>query len=253
MGHRAAPGRRGAGAEVRTLLAFLAAGPGYPADAADRRSVRIAGLVLPLRALIAIVVVTLVVLFDYTRAFIPGDVQALGRAPEAMRFQSLERLLLFGALPLLIVVWGFRDRPSHYGVRLGDWRVGLPLALVGCVAMTPVVAALLGMPDFRAYYAVAPAPLAERVLTNVLDLAPAEFLFRGFLMFSLLRAIGPLGIVVAQLPFVFAHLGKPEIELFSTLFGGSVYGWLDWRTGSILWSALAHVYIVTLVVSLATG
>ena len=32
---------------------------------------------------------------------------------------------------------------------------------------------------------------------------------------------GGLGIVVAQMPFVFAHLGKPEIELFSTLLGGN--------------------------------
>ena len=77
-------------------------------------------------------------------------------------------------------------------------------------------------------------------------------LFRsGFLMLTLLRAIGPVGLIVALLPFVFAHLGKPEIELFSTILGGAVFGWLDWRTRSIWWSALGHVYILTLVVSVA--
>jgi membrane protease YdiL (CAAX protease family) len=55
------------------------------------------------------------------------------------------------------------------------------------------------------------------------------------------------------MPFVFAHLGKPEIELFSTLFGGLVYAWVDWRTRSIVWSTIAHVYIVTLLVLLAAG
>ena len=32
-----------------------------------------------------------------------------------------------------------------------------------------------------------------------------------------------------------------------TLAGGMAYGWLTWRTGSILWGALAHTYILTLV------
>jgi membrane protease YdiL (CAAX protease family) len=80
---------------------------------------------------------------------------------------------------------------------------------------------------------------------------PSEFVFRGFLLFALVRAFGGIGVLISTLPFVFAHLGKPEIETFSTLFGGMVYGWVDWRTGSILYSAAAHVYIVTLLVALS--
>ena len=72
-------------------------------------------------------------------------------------------------------------------------------------------------------------------------------------MFPLLRLYGGVGLVIATLPFTFSHLGKPEIETFSTLFGGLVYAWVDWRTGSILYSAVAHVYIVTLLVVLAAG
>jgi membrane protease YdiL (CAAX protease family) len=53
---------------------------------------------------------------------------------------------------------------------------------------------------------------------------------------------------VATLPFVFAHLAKPELELFSTLAGGMVYGWLAWRTRSILWGAIGHTYILTLLI-----
>jgi membrane protease YdiL (CAAX protease family) len=55
-------------------------------------------------------------------------------------------------------------------------------------------------------------------------------------------------VVVATLPFAFAHLGKPEVETLSTLFGGLLYGWLDWRTGSVLWSGLAHTWILSLAV-----
>ena len=82
-------------------------------------------------------------------------------------------------------------------------------------------------------------------MTNALELSAAEFAFRGFLMLALVRVIGPLGVVVAALPFVFGHLGKPELELFSTLGGGLVYGWLAWRTRSIVWGAIGHTYILT--------
>jgi membrane protease YdiL (CAAX protease family) len=50
---------------------------------------------------------------------------------------------------------------------------------------------------------------------------------------------------VATLPFAFIHLGKPEVETLSTLLGGAAYGWLDWRTGSVLYSGLAHTWILS--------
>jgi len=235
------------------IRAGFTAAPSYEGTAAERRAVTILGLGLPLRATTAILVVTLVVLFDYSRTAIPQDVQALGRAASAIRYQALERVILFGLVPALVVLFAFRDRLASYGWGLGDWRWGIGLAAVGCAVMTPIIALVGSNADFRTYYAVSGAPVGDLLVTNLLDLVPAEFLIRGFLMFTLLRTIGPLGIVVAQLPFVFAHLGKPEIELFSTLLGGMVFGWLDWRTRSILWSALGHVYILTLVVAVAGG
>lgn len=227
--------------------------PAYPAELDDLRTVRFFGLELPFRASVAIVVVTLAVLLDYSRTFIPEPIRALGMGPEGLRYQSIERLALFLLMPLAVVIFGFRDTPARYGLRLGDWRWGIGLIVVGCAVMTPVVILLASLPDFRAYYAPSIAPLPDMLITNTLDLVSAEFILRGFLMFALLRVIGPVGLLVVQFPFVLAHLGKPEIELFSTLFGGFVYAWVDWRTGSILWSALAHIYIVTLLVMLSAA
>jgi membrane protease YdiL (CAAX protease family) len=236
-----------------TLFDRLAAAPAYPASRADLRTVRLLGLDLPVRASVAIAFVILAVLFDYSRTFIPDPIRALGLGAEGLRYQSIERLILFLLVPLAIVVVGFRDSPARYGLRLGDWRWGVAMILVGCAAMTPIVMFLAGLPDFRAYYAPAVGPLPDIVVTHAFDLVSAEFLIRGFLMFALLRVMGPLAILVVQFPFVLTHLGKPEIELFSTLFGGFVYAWVDWRTGSILWSALAHIYIVTLLVVLSAS
>jgi membrane protease YdiL (CAAX protease family) len=234
-------------------LADLFHGPDYPPSAADLRTIRIAGLEMPLRATVAITVATFALLFDFSRTFIPESIQDLGRAPEAIRFQALERVVVFGLVPLLVVVVGFRDRPSAYGLRLGVWRLGLGLALAGCAVMTPVVLWAAAQPAFRDYYAISSTGVGDLLVTHVLDLVPSEFVYRGFLMFVLLRAFGPVGVLMATMPFVFAHLGKPEFELFSTLAGGLAYGWLNWRTGSIVWSAAAHVYILTLILWAAGG
>jgi len=239
------------GALRRWAAAFVGS-PSYPPNAEDLRTVTVLGLDMPFRAGVAVVIVTLAVLFDYSRSFIPEYIQDLGRAAEAMRFQALERTLLFGVIPLVIVVLVFRDRPARYGLRIGDWRWGLTLALAGCAVMTPVALALAQVPLFREYYAVSSATPVDHVITHTLDLVPAEFLIRGFFMFALIRVYGGIGVLIATMPFVFAHLGKPEIEVFSTLFGGLAYGWLNWRTGSILYSAGAHIWIIT-VLLVATG
>ena len=240
-------------ASLQRAWAGLTVGPAYPASDADRRLVSVVGLHLPVRATVAIAVVVFVVLFDFSRTFIPDDILA-GRTPDALRATAWERVVLFGLVPLAVVVFGFRDRPGRYGLTLGEWRWGVGLMLAGCVAMTPIVLWYAMLPDVQLYYGPSAAPLGEVALTNALDLTASEFLFRGFLTLTLVRAIGPVGVLVATMPFVFGHLGKPELELFSTLGGGLVYGWLAWRTRSIVWGSIGHTYILTLVtVAVAAG
>src|SRR4029077_6054644 len=154
---------------------------------ADRRVVRIVGLDLPLRASTAILVVMLVLLFDFSRTAIPQEAQALGRAVAAARHQALERVVLFGLVPALVVVFAFRDRLRSYGWGLGEWRWGIALAAGGCAVMTPIIVAIGANPDFRSYYSISSAPVGDLLVSNLLDLIPAEFLLRGFLMFTLLR------------------------------------------------------------------
>jgi len=243
---------RRAGVSWARLRAWLVAAPPYPANAGDLRTIDLLGLQLPVRATIAVVTVTLILLLDY-HGRIDGLVSSLlgpgsGTAADLKRIQGIGRLLLLGVVPLLVIVVAMRDRPSRYGVRVGDWRAGLAIGLAGCIVMTPVVLAVARVPAFWSYYAPQATTPGQVLLTSALDVIPAELFFRGFLMFALLRVIGPMAVVIATLPFAFAHIGKPEVETLSTVAGGLAYGWLDWRTGSVLWSGLAHTFILTLVV-----
>ena len=117
---------------VGRLWAAFTAGPDYPPEPADLRTVTLVGLRLPVRASVAIAVVTFALLFDYSRTFIPGGANA-GRGPDAMLTTSIERVILFGLVPLLVVLFGFRDRPSRYGLTIGEWRWGAALVVIGCV------------------------------------------------------------------------------------------------------------------------
>lgn len=241
---------------LRRAWDWLTAAPPYPADAGDRRTVRVLGLALPVRATVATITVALILLLDY-HGRVNGLVDAvLGpfgpSAVDQKRLQALGRLLLEGLVPLAAVVLLMRDGPARYGIRLGDPLAGLSIGLGGALVMTPVVLVLARLPDFAAYYAPQAAPAPEVIITTALEVIPAEFFFRGFLLFALLRVVGPIAVVIATLPFAFIHLGKPELETLSTLGGGLLYGWLDWRTGSVLWSGLAHTWILTLAV-LAAG
>ena len=238
----------------------LTIGPEYPPSKADERDVTLFGLVLPPRAALAILASTALILVDQQRLLVPlisgSDASAGGAGTVAGGLEPtrVSRFVLFLLAPAAIVLVGFRDDIRRYGLRLGDWRWGAGLLLAGVVVMTPIIMALSGLGSFRGYYGGGtPAPLGTVLANNLVELIPAEFLLRGFLMFALWRRIGPLALVVVQVPFIITHLGKPDVELWSTFIGGTIFAWLDWRTGSILWSALGHVYVLTLMVVLVGG
>jgi membrane protease YdiL (CAAX protease family) len=134
-----------------------------------------------------------------------------------------------------------------------DWRAGLTLAVVGTALVLPIVVWAGSQPAFVAYYIQSATDVPDLTVTNALDVSAAEFMFRGFLMFTLLRTVGPLAVLLAAVPFTFSHFGKPELETLSTLLGGSIFGWLNWRTGSILYSMVAHLVILTTVMVVTMG
>lgn len=231
---------------IRRLFAGATAGPDYPPDDRDLEDVRFFGLQLPLRASVAIAATTALIVVDQVGWLAPISFGFPDTSSPTLDASSVRRFALFLVVPLAIVVLAFRDRPSRYGLGLGDWRWGAGLLIAGLVVMLPIILWLSSFDQFRSYYDGSGGPAGMLVLDHLVELVPAEFLLRGFLMFALWRRIGPLALVVQLIPFVLTHVGKPEIELWSTFIGGSVFAWLNWRTGSILWSALGHVYVLTL-------
>ena len=232
------------------LQAFLADDPPeHPTRLIDRRTVGLLGLRLPALATAALLLVSLLLLLQHNHDFLPrfGPVD-----PRSLRNQAIERCVLFLVVPLGLLL-ALREDPRRYGLGIGDVRRGLIL-LAGLSAVTlPVIMLVARLPEIRDWYAPSMSTTGDVAISNVLDLVPTEFLIRGFLLFALLRAVGPVAVVIAVVPFAFTHIGKPDLEVFSTLGGGLVFGWLNWRTGSIWYSGIYHVLIQTTVIVAAAG
>jgi membrane protease YdiL (CAAX protease family) len=234
---------------ARLVELLLGAPPVAPAAARDRTELNLVGLRVPALATAFLLLACALLMIDRNYDVLPrfGPID-----PRSLRNQGIERLVFFGLLPLGILL-ALREDPRRYGLGRGDVRRAALLGGVATLVTVPAIALIAAVPAIREWYGPSMTTVPGVLLTNVIDLFPTEFLLRGFLMFALIRAIGPFGVVVAVVPFVMVHIGKPDIEALSTLGGGLVFGWLNWRTGAIWASAAYHVAIQTTVIVAAAA
>ena len=187
-------------------------------------------------ALITIVSTLLLIVYSYHQ-ITPSD--------------GINQTILFLLIPLLVIVFIFRESPRDYGFTLGDWRAGLVITLGGIVLMTPVIWALAKLdPSSRSYYEGMTAGLPWNTFLQIFGW---EFLFRGWITFGYARKFGANALWIQAVPFALMHIGKPEIETLSTVFGGFAFGWIAYRTRSFLYPFLIHWYIFTLIVLVSSG
>jgi len=166
-------------------------------------------------------------------------------------YKYLDRVILYLIIPLAVILILFRENPRGYGFTLGDWKAGLVITALGVLFMTPVIYYLgHGNETMNAYYK---PYLAGLPWTTFLDLIGWEFFFRGWILFGYARKFGPEALWLQAVPFALAHIGKPEIETLSTIFGGFAFGWIAWRTKSFVWPFLIHWFIATFIIIVAAG
>jgi membrane protease YdiL (CAAX protease family) len=166
-------------------------------------------------------------------------------------YKYWDRLILYLFIPLAFVLFIFRENPRCYGLTLGDWKAGLIITLAGILIMAPIIWYLgKNDPSMTNYY-------KSRVVglpwTTFLDLIGLEFFFRGWILFGYARKFGPEALWLQAAPFALAHVGKPEVETLSTIFGGFAFGWVAWRTRSFLYPFLIHWFIASFVILVAAG
>jgi uncharacterized protein len=198
------------------------------------------------------IVSTLVLMLDYyhypllpwTKWFSKWDATGLS-------MKVLDRTLLYFVIPMLVITLVFRQKPSEFGFTLGDWKAGILLTLGGIALIAPVLWLVShGDTSMQSYYKPLVAGLP---LSTFLDLFGWEFVFRGWLLFGYARKFGPEAIWLQAVPFALAHIGKPEIETLSTIFGGFAFGWVAYRTRSFIYPLLIHWFVASFTIIVAAG
>jgi uncharacterized protein len=176
--------------------------------------------------------------------------------PSTNDFLSSEpgSVLLQLVIPLLIITAVWREDPRRYFLRIGDAKIGL-LVAGGAIAGMAVVIWFSGhQPDFRAYYSglVGGRSTLRIIVDTGIAMFAWEFFYRGFLLEGFGRKYGSDAIWLQMIPFALLHIGKPEIELLSTVLGGAFFGILAWRTRSFLYGWLLHWFMMVWILVVVT-
>jgi membrane protease YdiL (CAAX protease family) len=178
-----------------------------------------------------------------------SDVLSLPSSELASMYMFTSAFVLLGVVPYLIVTSVFRDAPASYGLRIGEWRLGV--RLVGM--LFPLIAVLLLYPASQTREMIDFYPFARdagdsvagfsvfQVARGLFFYTAWEFFFRGFMLFGLRRHVGDwLAVCIQTIPQCLWHIGMPTGEILSSIAGGILFGMMALRTGSILWPLLLH-------------
>lgn len=211
-------------------------------DPASKNIMTIAGIDFDWQLTLIIVLSTLLSMFDWY-------------GHKITTVKAYDRIILYFVIPMLVILLFYRESPANFGFKIGNWRVGLMWTIIACVGMAIVLWFVARGQTMQGYYE---ARASENVwyliyITGV-DLFGWEFIWRGLMLFGMARVLGPGPAILLQaVPFAFMHLGKPEIETFSTIFGGVAFGFIAWQSESFLYPFLIHWFIASFTQLIALG
>ncbi len=204
--------------------------------------VTLGGVEFHVRLTLLIIFGTLVPMLDY-----------YGHSPTGVK--AWDRFIFYFLGSALFIWIVYREPLSHFGFSWGEWRRGLLYTAVACAGMAVILWFAARSPDMQSFYqGRAPDGLVRATFLNGVELFGWEFVWRGLVLFAFARAFGPGPAIFLQaVPFAFMHLGKPEIETLSTIFGGAAFGYIAWRTRSFVYPWLIHWFVVTFTLLVTTG
>lgn len=214
----------------------------------ETKKMTIAGVEFDLKLTFLIILGTIVPMLDaYKHQFFDPEKIAGAKA--------YDRFIYYFIIPMIVITLLFRESPTEYGFRIGDWKRGAAWVLFACVGMAIILYFVAKTPAMQRYYeGKNPGSTGFLIYISAVELFAWEFVWRGLMLFGMAKVLGPGPAIFLQaVPFAFMHLGKPELETLSTIFGGAAFGFIAWNTGSFLYPAIIHTFIVVFTVLVSTG
>ncbi len=164
-------------------------------------------------------------------------------------YSHLASVLILMAIPLLLNAIVLRESPRQWGWRITGTRKEFLVVLGIYLAFVPLLVYVAHTPAFQAKY-----PKLKIIKDSaslflmyqgfyLLKWISWEFFFRGYLLFGLEKRYGNGAILFSTLPFVVAHLGKPEGEAMGAVIAGLVLGRIALSSRSIFPGVLLHFMV----------
>lgn len=163
-----------------------------------------------------------------------------------------------GIITLLCIFrWATTGRPGLYGMT----RSTRYLRIYGLIflILLPVFVVVSTTPQFQSFYPKMDLAYysgafgwADWQTVSVFELCYAndfigvESMFRGALVVGLSRWLGPRTVLPMALTYMCIHLGKPDLELCSSVIGGYTLGILAYRTQHLWGGIIIHLGIAML-------
>ena len=154
-----------------------------------------------------------------------------------------DAIVFYALLPLLSIVILLRKNPLDFGLRIGNYKIWLVHVIAACFVAFPILIIASRFNSLEEYYTIEDFFLLRYFLEITAYQISWEFIFRGFLLFGLKEKLKEGSIIVQMVPFVLLHLGKPEIEVISTIPMGIYFGYVAYRGNSYWPAVVIHLFI----------
>ncbi len=166
---------------------------------------------------------------------------------------TIDALLFYFILPAGIIVFIFDENIQEYGIRWGNVRTGVILTMIGIVlSLLVTFLASKYIMDIQLYYSSRVFSI-QFIIKTILYMFAWEFMFRGYLLFGLKKYFGGFYANVIQTLFFFiVHVGKPAIEMQSTIFSGLIFGYICLKSKSFWPMVIIHSVIMISIVFFAS-
>lgn len=161
-------------------------------------------------------------------------------------------------IPVILIKYVLKENLKDYGFTLGDKKFGIATSLLFLAVMMIVVLIVSGSKDFLAAYPQGGKRVSESAGNFVLYetsiliyMLGWEFFWRGFMLFGLKPKFGYYSVFIQMIPFFILHKGKPELELFASIFAGIILGLQALRSGSFIYCWILHWLVMIAIDSLS--